>query len=76
VALAAPERWRHQPTEQLASRIAAEFQEMPGMSLTLPQASRLFDLPRDQCRRVLEELLRRGVIQATPQGLYRRTEAE
>jgi hypothetical protein len=38
-------------------RVRAEFTEMPGLRLTLPQASRLFNLERTQCERVLVTLV-------------------
>jgi hypothetical protein len=38
-------------------RIEAEFREMPGLTLTLPQASRLFGVEAGQCRDVLEQLI-------------------
>ena len=44
----------------LEIRIRAEFTEMPGMKLTLPQASRLFAVERVQCERILEELVTHG----------------
>jgi hypothetical protein len=43
-------------------RIQAEFVEMPGLKLTLSQASRLFDLDRTQCERVLSTLVERRVL--------------
>ena len=44
----------------LAIRIRAEFAEMPGLKLTLPQASRLFNVERVQCQRILEGLVTHG----------------
>ena len=44
----------------LQRRIKAEFGEMPGLKLTLPQAARLFDLEYRQCELVLERLVRAG----------------
>jgi hypothetical protein len=38
-------------------RVRAEFVEMPGLRLTLPQASRLFNLEPTQCERVLGALV-------------------
>ena len=38
-------------------RIRAEFREMPGLTLTLEQASRLFDLEPTRCARVLGQLV-------------------
>ena len=33
--------------EHASERVRAEFEEMPGMTLTMPQASRLFGLERE-----------------------------
>src|SRR6185436_13601196 len=35
--------------EVMAERVRAEFEEMPGMMLTMPQASRLFGLEHEVC---------------------------
>ena len=43
-------------------RIQAEFVEMPGLKLTLPQASRLFNLERTVCERVLGALVDQHVL--------------
>jgi hypothetical protein len=43
-------------------RIRAEFQEMPGLTLTLTQASRLFDLEPTRCARVLGQLVEGGAL--------------
>lgn len=43
-------------------RIQAEYQEMPGLSLTLPQAARLFNLERAHCARVLDALVTDGAL--------------
>ena len=47
---------------ELHRRIQAEYAEMPGMRLTLPQASRLFNLERTVCERVLGTLVERRVL--------------
>ena len=44
----------------LAFRIRAEFAEMPGLKLTLPQASRLFNVERVRCQRILDRLVVHG----------------
>jgi hypothetical protein len=44
----------------LCSRVEAEFHEMPGLMLTLPQAARLFSLEPDRCARVLSALVDAG----------------
>jgi len=48
--------------DRLAVRIHSEFQEMPGLNLTLPQAQRLWGLPPDVCTQVLDELVGRAVL--------------
>jgi hypothetical protein len=52
----------------LHTRIVAEFREMPGLQLTVRQASRLFDIELVQCERVLGTLVEAG-------ALHRRGEA-
>ena len=44
----------------LRARVHAEFREMPGLTLTLPQAARLFSLNLADCKDVLEELVQAG----------------
>lgn len=46
----------------LKSRISAEFREMPGLRLTLAQASRLFSMDPGPCQRVLDGLVARGEL--------------
>lgn len=43
-------------------RIHAEYQEMPGLKLTLVQAARLFDLERERCARALDSLVDAGLL--------------
>jgi hypothetical protein len=42
--------------------IREEFQEMPGMRLTLAQAARLWDLPEARCESLLEGLVADGFL--------------
>ena len=44
----------------LCTRIQSEFREMPGLTLTLPQASRLFSIEPARCERVLGALVDAG----------------
>ena len=46
----------------LSARVWAEFREMPGLTLTLAQAARLFSLDRTRCARVLDALVVSGVL--------------
>lgn len=48
--------------EDVRARIHAEYREMPGLSLTLAQASRLFNIEPVRCGRVLEALVSGGVL--------------
>ena len=43
-------------------RARTEYIEMPGMKLTLAQASRLFDLAPDVCARTLDRLVEEGFL--------------
>lgn len=47
---------------ELRLRVHAEFREMPGLRLTLPQAARLFSLEPAHCARVLGTLVDAGIL--------------
>lgn len=53
------------------NRVRGEFTEMPGLSPTLAQAARLFGLPPEECRGVMELLLREEFLRCGPDGQYR-----
>lgn len=60
-----PLAYVHEPRptlEDLAWLIEAEYREMPGMHLTFAQARRLWNLSADECARVLDYLVRSGVL--------------
>lgn len=57
--------------QALLRRIVSEFEEMPGTALTVAQASRLFDLPRDACARILSDLADVGLLHRDVKGCYR-----
>ena len=48
--------------EREMTRVCAEFREMPGLRITVPQAARLFSLEHRDCARLLEALVDRGVL--------------
>ena len=50
----------HREEHDLCARVQAEFREMPGLKLTLPQASRLFSIEPTRCERVLGALVDAG----------------
>ena len=60
--------------DTVARRIRAEFEEMPGMALTMPQASRLFGLDEDVCRIVVERLVDSAYLRGTERGAIVRAE--
>ena len=55
----------------LCARVWAEFREMPGLNLTLPQAARLFSLDRTRCAHVLDALVVSGVLTTDGVGFAR-----
>jgi hypothetical protein len=69
-ALAPRERRNPIARERLRQRVAAEFIEMPGLQLTLPQAWRLFSLRSDICLRLMKELADVGVLRRTADGQF------
>jgi len=54
----------------LLSRIEAEYVEMPGLSVTLRQAQRLWTADRYTCQAVFDVLVARGVLRRTTQGRF------
>jgi hypothetical protein len=58
----------------LVSRIRAEFLEMPGLRLTLTQASRLWGLEERVCRTAIESLVGTSFLRWTPTGRVARAE--
>ena len=55
----------------LIHRVFDEFDEMPGTSLTLPQATRLFGLPAEVCDRILVSLVKDGRLRRSEDGRFR-----
>jgi hypothetical protein len=55
----------------LISLILGMYAEMPGMSLHLPQAARLFGLREPTCSVVLDDLVREGRLRRSRDGQYR-----
>ncbi|MEW6323284.1 MAG: hypothetical protein AB1635_19615 [Acidobacteriota bacterium] len=51
-------------------RVFAEYREMPGLTLTEAQASRLFGLPPAECRSVLAFLVDQGFLSKTEDDRY------
>jgi hypothetical protein len=55
----------------LYNRVQGEFREMPGLTLTVRQAARLFSIEQTRCERVLGELVAEGVL-ATDGAIFAR----
>jgi len=60
--------------DAVARRVLAEFDEMPGLTLTVRQAARLFGLDADQCRVVLDALVDSAYLRETRAGAVTRGE--
>jgi hypothetical protein len=54
----------------LIALVRSEYREMPGLSLTLEQAQRLWSLDRSTCVTVFERLVQMGVLRTTQRGRY------
>ena len=50
----------HRQEYDLCTRVQAEFQEMPGLILTVAQAARLFSIEPNHCELVLRTLVDAG----------------
>ena len=61
--------------EDAVLRARAEYLEMPGLSLTMGQAARLWGLGVEECREVLAELLKRNFLYLTPSGQFVRADS-
>ncbi len=53
---------------QLMDRVQAEYAEMPGLSVTVSQAQRLWAAERAACEEVFRRLTAKGVLRMTPRG--------
>ena len=58
--------------QELTQRIRAEYLEMPGLTLTLWQAMRLWNLDARVCLGVLDVLVQSGFLTETRHGAFRR----
>jgi hypothetical protein len=58
------------PEAPLLRRIWSEYNEMPGLCLTVPQAARLWNLDRDESERALAQLVQAGFLERTPSGCF------
>lgn len=56
--------------EELTRRVRGEYDEMPGLSLTLTQAARLWHIEEPVCAAILDALTRENFLTRTPAGTY------
>jgi hypothetical protein len=65
---------RSEPTidsfEHLTRRVRNEYLEMPGLSLTVGQAQRMWQLRRTDCEDLLAALVDSGFLARTPAGAF------
>lgn len=54
----------------LIHRVRSEYLEMPGLSLTVDQAARLWSVERATCAVVLEVLVTDGFLLLSRRGVY------
>jgi len=60
--------------EGIVRRIEAEFHDMPGLVLSLKQASRFLGVDEGACARILADLVRAGVLKRSATEYYSRRE--
>ena len=60
------------PHATIAERVRGEFREMPGLTLTVAQARRLWDLDSSTCSDVLTQLVDAGFLCRRADGAYGR----
>ena len=58
--------------DTVTNRVRAEFVEMPGLTLTVRQASRLFGLDQDMCREVVDRLINADFLRWSGAGVVAR----
>ena len=58
------------PRHNLVAMILGTYREMPGLSLHLHQAARLFGLRPSTCRIVLDDLVAEGRLRRAADGQY------
>jgi hypothetical protein len=59
-----------EPLRHLMELVEAEYAEMPGLSVTLLQAQRLWAVDRRTCEEVFSRLVRNGALRMTTKGQF------
>jgi hypothetical protein len=68
------ERRNHARREALVQRIVAEFEDMPGLVLSMKQASRFLGVDAGACTRILSSLTQAGVLRRSASECYSKCE--
>jgi hypothetical protein len=58
------------PGDETIRRVRAEFLEMPGLKLTIPQAQRLWGVDRPTCEALIDELTASRFLSKTRDGAF------
>lgn len=58
------------PIRSLMRQVQAEYAEMPGLSVTLSQAQRLWAVDQADCEEVFSRLISSGVLRRTTKGRF------
>lgn len=61
---------RSVPLADLLHRVRAEYRQMPGLSLTKPQATRLFGVAPSVCAAALRALVMEDFLFRTGEGVF------
>jgi hypothetical protein len=61
---------------EMRERIRADFVRLPGLKLTLEQATRLWGLERTTCHQLLESLVAAGFLAVGDDGRFHRVAAD
>jgi len=63
-------RTRSGAIRTLMEQVRAEYAEMPGLSVTLSQAQRLWAIDEATCEEVFRRLISSGVLRKTTKGRF------
>jgi hypothetical protein len=58
------------PLELLVARVRGEYSEMPGLRVTLEQASTLWQVDPANCEMLLDRLVQEGFLRRRANGYY------
>ena len=70
ISASTPEFLQPETRAAITERVRGEFREMPGLTLTLAQAGRLWSLDPATCTEVLTSLVGSGFLSRRPDGAF------